>query len=160
MWNLKKTNSENPRVECGCQGLRRGCGGEKGAGDQKTQTSVTRCLSSEDMIHRAILYKEGGTNKLTKEREFPYWSSGKDSTCWYRECGFDPWSGKRPHAERPLSPRATNYWSPRTPRAWALQGEKPSQWEACAVQLESSCLSPKLEEARLQQWSPRAAKNK
>ena len=127
MWNLKKTNSENPRVECGCQGLRRGCGGEKGAGDQKTQTSVTRCLSSEDMIHRAILYKEGGTNELTKEREFPYWSSGKDSTCRYRECGFDPWSGKRPHAERPLSPGATNYGSPRTPRAWALQGEKPSQ---------------------------------
>ena len=33
-------------------------------------------------------------------------------------------------------------------RARALQQEKPSQWEACALKLESSSCSPKLEESR------------
>ena len=37
------------------------------------------------------------------------------------------------------------------PRAWALQQEKPLQWEAC---------TPKLEKAHMQQWRPSVAKNK
>ena len=47
------------------------------------------------------------------------WFSGWESTCQCRGYGFDPWSGKIPHAVEQLSPWATtteptccNYWSP------------------------------------------------
>ena len=36
----------------------------------------------------------------------PWWSSGKESTCQCRVHGFDPWSGKIPHAMEHLSPCA------------------------------------------------------
>ena len=61
----------------------------------------------------------------------PWWLSGKEPTCQGRRHGFNPWSGKIPHAEMQLSPRATtiepvpcslrmatieatcsNYWNP------------------------------------------------
>ena len=45
------------------------------------------------------------------------------------------------------------------PRAWAPQ-EKPPQWEACALQLESSSCSLLLEKAHMQQWRPSTAKHK
>ena len=32
-----------------------------------------------------------------------WWLSGKESTCQGRRHGFDPWSGKTPHAEKQLS---------------------------------------------------------
>ena len=34
----------------------------------------------------------------------PLWSSGEESACQDREPGFDPWSGKIPHASEQLSP--------------------------------------------------------
>ena len=40
--------------------------------------------------------------------------------------GFDPWSGKIPHAAEQLSPCATTTEA-HTPRARALQQEKPPQ---------------------------------
>ena len=43
-----------------------------------------------------------------------------------------------------------NYWST----------QKPPQWEACALQLESSLCSLQLEKARVQQWRPSTVKNK
>ena len=46
---------------------------------------------------------------------------------------FELWSGKIPHATEQLSPRATTTEA-RTPRACALQQEKPPQWEARAPQ--------------------------
>ena len=45
-------------------------------------------------------------------------------------------------------------------RAQAPQQEKPQQWEACALQLESSPCLPSLEEANEQQCRPSAVKNK
>ena len=36
--------------------------------------------------------------------ELPWRSSGKESTCWCGRPGFDPLSGKIPHAEEQLSP--------------------------------------------------------
>ena len=46
------------------------------------------------------------TNQNTT-RGFPWWLSGKESTYQCRRHGFDPWSGKIPHAEEQLSPWAT-----------------------------------------------------
>ena len=34
---------------------------------------------------------------------FPWWFSGKESTCQRRRRGFNPWSGKIAHAEEQLS---------------------------------------------------------
>ena len=38
---------------------------------------------------------------------FPSWSSGRESACQCRGHGFDPWSGKIPHAAEQLSPCTT-----------------------------------------------------
>ena len=47
---------------------------------------------------------------------FPWWLSGKQSTCKFRKHGFNPLSGKIPHAAEQLSPCATAtepvLWSP------------------------------------------------
>ena len=37
----------------------------------------------------------------------PWWHSGWESACQCREHGFEPWSGKIPHAAEQLSPWAT-----------------------------------------------------
>ena len=37
----------------------------------------------------------------------PWWSSGWESVCQCRGNGFDPWSGKIPHAAGQMSPCAT-----------------------------------------------------
>ena len=55
-------------------------------------------------------------------------------------------------------PEPHNYW------AWALkahasQQEKPPQWEAYALQLESSLHSLQLEKAHVQQQRPSTARN-
>ena len=47
--------------------------------------------------------------------------------------GFEPWSGKIPHAVEQLSPCATTTEAC-APRACALQQEKPPQWEALTPQ--------------------------
>ena len=72
------------------------------------------------------------------------WLSGKESTCQYRRHRFDPWSGKIPHAAGHLSLCTTTTESMH-PRAHALQQEKPPQWEAQALRLESSPHSPQLQ---------------
>ena len=85
---------------------------------------------------------------------FPWWLSGEESACQCMSPGFDPWSGRIPHATEWLSLRVTTnepvLWSPgatsterkgrncwsQSPRACALQQERPPQWEAHASQLE------------------------
>ena len=74
----------------------------------------------------------------------PRWPSGKESTCQCRRHRFDPWSGKIPHAAGHLSLCTTTTESMH-PRAHALQQEKPPQWEAQALRLESSPHSPQLQ---------------
>ena len=83
----------------------------------------------------------------------PWWLSGKESICQCRRHGFDPLSGKIPHAWEQLSPwvatvewacalepKSRNYWAhvlqllkPGCPKAQALQEEKSPQWEACTL---------------------------
>ena len=47
--------------------------------------------------------------KLVKKRikGFPWWRSGWESACQCRGHGFEPWSGKIPHATEQLGPWAT-----------------------------------------------------
>ena len=44
----------------------------------------------------------------------PWWFSGKESTCQHRRHGFNPWSGKIPHAKEELSTITIEpvLWSP------------------------------------------------
>ena len=70
----------------------------------------------------------------------PWWCSGWESACQCRGHGFEPRSGRIPHAVEQLGPCATTaeaaLWSPRatTTGACAPQQEKPPQWEARAPQ--------------------------
>ena len=58
-----------------------------------------------------------------------------------------------------LEPASHKYWAC-VPRAHALQQKKPLQWEDCAPQRRVAPARHQLEEARVQQWRPNAAKNK
>ena len=98
---------------------------------------------------------------------FPWWLSGKESACQCRKHGFNPWSGKIPHASEQLSPWATTVLfslcsraqepqllspgaallKPACPRACARQQENPLWREARTPQLESSPCSPQLEKS-------------
>ena len=49
--------------------------------------------------------------KMCMER-LPWWSSGWEPACQCRGPGFNPWSGKIPHAVRQLSPCATTTEAP------------------------------------------------
>ena len=89
----------------------------------------------------------------------PWWLSGKEIACQCRRHGFNPWYRKIPHATERLNPCATSIelccrvgepqlLKPMHPRARASQQEKPLQWPACALQLESSPCSPQPEKAQ------------
>ena len=84
---------------------------------------------------------------------------------WLRFCllmkGTRVWSlaQEDPTCLGAAKPIGHNYGSG-TPKAHAQQWEKPPQWEAWALQLESSPHSPQLEKAHRQQWRPSTAKKK
>ena len=67
----------------------------------------------------------------------PWRSSGEDPTCQRRGHEFSPWSEKIPHVAGQLS-LCTTTIEPARSRAHTMQQEKPSQWKALALQLESS----------------------
>ena len=78
------------------------------------------------------------------------WLSGKEFPCQCRRHGFDPWSGRIPHAPEQLSlcSRAPEpqLLKPTLHRTCAPQ-EEPSEWKAHALQLESSSCSPQPEKS-------------
>ena len=61
---------------------------------------------------------------------------------------------------RATKPHEPQLLKPGSPKARALQPDKPPKWEAWAPQLESSPRSPKLEKACAQHRRPSTAKNK
>ena len=108
----------------------------------------------------------------------PWWRSGQESTCQCRGHGFEPWSGKIPHAVEQLSPCATTtepaLWSP---RATTTEPACHNYWRPCAkspcsatrqettmrsprTAMKSSPRWPQLETARAQQQRPNTANNK
>ena len=81
---------------------------------------------------------EGGRVENSYEpMELPWWLSGKESTCQCIRHGFNPWSGKIPHAMEQLSPSATTTKACH-PRAQVPKQEKSPQREPHAQRLESS----------------------
>ena len=69
-----------------------------------------------------------------KHWRFPWWSSGKESTCQYRGHGFDPWYRKTAHAKKQLGQCITSTES----MLWNLWG---TTTEACKPQ--SPCAEAK-----------------
>ena len=62
------------------------------------------CLSYKPQSFRGT-YKKG--NKNDAFPGLPWWLSGWESACQCRGHGFEPWSGKIPHAAERLGPWAT-----------------------------------------------------
>ena len=65
-------------------------------------------------------------NYKKKKWGLPWWRSHGESACQRRGHGFDPWSGKIPHAAEQLSLCATTTEA-RASRARAPQQETPPQ---------------------------------
>ena len=91
-------------------------------------------LSMQGTWVRSLAWEDPTCHGATKPASHNYWA-------------------RVPHL---LSPRATTAEA-RTPRAHALQQEKPLQWEARTLQWRVAPLSPQLEKARVQQGRPSAA---
>ena len=82
----------------------------------------------------------------------PWWLSGKESAHQCRRHRFDPWFGKIPQATEQLLRLCSRAGEPQLlkpvcPIACALPQEKPPQWEAHALHLESSSYSLQLEKS-------------
>ena len=67
---------------------------------------------------------------LKPQSGLPWWRSGWESACRCREHGFEPWSGKIPHATEQLGPWATTTEPARLEPV--LRNERPRQWGAHA----------------------------
>ena len=98
---------------------------------------VNYSLASESLICKSVLkWWHGG---------FPWGLCGKESACQCRRHGFDPKCCRATKAVR------HNYRAcapePIHPRTRALQPEKPPQWEALDLQLESSPCSLQWEQS-------------
>ena len=87
------------------------------------------------------------------------WSSGEESACQCTGLGFDPWSGKIPHAS---GHEAWEPWllKPVHHGAHGPQWERPPQGEAGPSQLESNPCSPQLKDTCRQQPIPSVTKKK
>ena len=68
------------------------------------ETIPDQCLAHSFLwVRPELIYIERGFLKHW-DCGLPWWSSGKESACQCRGCGFNPWSRKIPHAEGQLSP--------------------------------------------------------
>ena len=130
---------------------------------QKTTYRINKQQSPTESRGNCTQYPVEKHNGKEHEKEciymgLPWWLSGKACTCQCRRRGFYPWPGKMPHAAEQLNQCST----PRAPvlqslgstngkpahfRARALQQEKPLQWEASRLQLESGPLLLQLEKS-------------
>ena len=119
------------------------------------------CLSMRVMISKITKYQgliNWIDNKKIEIRIFlvVQW---QESPCQYREPRFSPWSWKIPCATERLSLYLTTA-EVHLHRACAPQQEKPLQWGACTLMLESSPCPQQLEKAHAQQPRSSAARNK
>ena len=101
-----------------------------------------------------------------KKKGLPWWRSGSESACQCREHGFQPWSGKIPHAAERQSPWATTT----EPTRHNYLGS--CAWSLCSATREATAMrgpctaarsgprSSQLEKARTQRRRPNTAKNK
>ena len=89
---------------------------------------------------------------------FPWWRSGRESACQCRGHGFEPWSGKIPHAAEQLGPWATTTEpAPLEPVLRSRRGrdsERPAhrdedeEWPPLATTRESPCTETKTQHSQ------------
>ena len=137
-------------------------------------SNCLRWCDSQTLVHQNHL--EGCNNKLLgpaprfsvswglgwSSRDciwgLPWWRSGWESACQCRGHGFEPWSGRIPHATEQLSPWATTTepvrLEPVLHKKRVRDSERPTQrdeeWPPLAT----------LGKALAQKWRPNTAKNK
>ena len=74
---------------------------------------LERHISERDLYPQYIKNSDNSTMKKQTtqfkngQKGFPSWLCGKESACQCRRHGFDPWSGKTPHASQRLGPCTT-----------------------------------------------------
>ena len=77
--------------------------------EEQTKPKVSRrkeIIKIREEINKIEI--KNNIKKLVKPRAgLPWWCSGWESACQCRGHGFDPWSGKIPHATEQLGPWAT-----------------------------------------------------
>ena len=81
------------------------------------------CLEVELLVQNICIFKNVG---------LPWWRTGWESACQCRGRGFEPWSGKIPHATEQLGQWATTTEPARLEPV--LRNERPRRWEARALQ--------------------------
>ena len=91
-------------------------------------TEILQNKKSQISIHHKHEYKI--LDKILATR-LPWWLSSKDSACQCRGHGFNPRSGKKPHAMEQLSPFITTTEPVQSPQATATEPMLPG---ACAPQ--------------------------
>jgi len=74
--------------------------------------------------------------------ELLWWSSGKESACQFRACGFDAWSGKIPHATGQLSPCST------TAEPVLSNERNPTMRSSCTAARERLCTAMKTQHSK------------
>ena len=152
-------NSPGKNTGVGCHSLLQGISPTQGSfSNQNVWGAARAVLRGKFMVINAYLKKQeiaqiDNLNLYFKKLQgLPWWLSGKESACQCRRYGFDSWSRKIPHisgdsARAPkLLSLCSRAWGPQLlkpscPTAYALQQERPLQWEARALQLELSSLT-------------------
>ena len=100
LWNRNRiTNIENRLVVVKGEGVR---------GGMEWEFGVSRCklLYIEWINNKVLLYSTGNYIQYSMIR-LPWWCSSWESACQCRGHGFEPSSGKIPHAAEQLGPWAT-----------------------------------------------------
>ena len=82
---------------------------QRGKGGDRIERSFLQQRPGSRYFKRLLSIKE---NQISQVKEFsifglPWWHSGWESACQCRGHGFEPWSGRIPHAAEQLGPWAT-----------------------------------------------------
>ena len=80
------------------------CGHLQGGGLPEGPQLPSPCTLPSKLTPR---YSPGGHRGEKRHLGLPWWRSGEESACQCEGHGFEPWSGKIPHAAEQLSPCAT-----------------------------------------------------
>ena len=71
---------------------------------EDTALSQRECRERASRGRRGSLKRKGTLQGQNLQVGLPWWCSGSESACQCRGHGFEPWSGKIPHAAEQLGP--------------------------------------------------------